>query len=340
MMTSLPPHVAAFLRERLPVERGASPHTSDAYAYALKLLFTFAAQRLKLAPCRLAVEHIDAPLVLAFLEHLEKSRKNNASTRNTRLAAVKSFVRFLEHRVPSALDQIRRVLAIPAKKTTTRVVPYLTIEEMLAVLNAPDPTKHFGIRDRAMLYLAFTAGLRVSEIVGLRVDDLAFQPRACIHVLGKGRRERTLTLWKDTASALRAWLALRGRPAIPEVFYNARREAMTRVGFAYLLAKYVRIAVARFPALKDKRVSPHVARHTAALIALQATGDLRRVSLLLGHASTTTTEIYTRVAPREKLDALEPVLPSSLRRGRFRPPDQLLEILKPPDRRCRPNHAE
>ena len=139
-MSALAPHVAAFLRERLPIERGASQHTSDNYAYALKLLFTFAAERSSVAPSQLQIEQLDAPLILAFLEQLEAKRGNQVSTRNTRLAAIKPFMRFIEYRVPSALDQIRRVLAIPLKKTSSRLVPHLTREEMLAVLNAPDPT--------------------------------------------------------------------------------------------------------------------------------------------------------------------------------------------------------
>jgi site-specific recombinase XerD len=283
-----------------------------------------------MAPSRLQVEHVDAPLVSAFLAGLEKMRNNGASTRNTRLAAIKSFMRFLEHRLPSALDQIRRILAIPFKKTASRPVPYLTPAEMRAVLRAPDPTTRSGIRDRAMLYLGFTAGLRVSEIVSIRVDDVTFQPRPFIYVRGKGRRERTLAVWKDAASALRSWLALRGKASVPELFFNARGEAMTRAGFAYLLAKYVAKAAEDQPTIKLKRVSPHVLRHTCAVIALLATRDLRRVSLLLGHASMTTTEIYTRIDPTEKLDAIEAVLPSSLRRGRFRPPDVLLELFKKP----------
>ena len=310
-MTALAPHVAAFLRERLPLERGASVHTCDNYAYALKLLVLFAAQKLKVRPSELEVEHLDARLVSPFLADLESRRKNEASTRNTRLAAIKSFMRFLEYRLPSALEQIRQVLAIPFKKTTSRLVAYLTQDEMHAVLGAPDPTTRYGIRDRAMLYLGFTAGLRVSEIVGLRVEDLSFRPRPAILVRGKGRRERTLVLWKETAAALRAWLAVRGEASVPEVFFNARGEVMTRADFAYLLDKYVSIAAARQPSLNAKRVSPHVLRHTCGVIALLATRDLRKVSLLLGHASMTTTEIYTRIDPKEKLEAIESTLPRS-----------------------------
>ena len=166
-MTPIAPHITAFLRERLPVERGASPHTCHSYAYAFQLLFTFAAQRLKVTPSALYLEQIDPELVLAFLGHLETVRGNSPSSRNTRLAAIKSFMHFLEHRVPSALDQIRQILAIPAKKTDTPLVCHLTLQEMKTLLDVPEPNTRNGIRDRAMLHLAFSAGLRVSELVGL-----------------------------------------------------------------------------------------------------------------------------------------------------------------------------
>ena len=210
-MTPLAPHLTAFLEQRLAVERGASPHTCDSYAYAFQLLLAYAADKLATAPSRLSIESLDAPLVLAFLEHLERERGNTAGSRNVRLAAIKSFMHFLEYRVPAALEQIRRVLAIPSKKTDSRLVATLTREQMQAVLDAPNPTTPDGTRDRAMLHLAFAAGLRVSELVGLRVDDLTFQPFGVIAVRGKGRRERTLPLWKETSTALRAWLAVRPR---------------------------------------------------------------------------------------------------------------------------------
>lgn len=329
-MTPIAPHIAAFLRERLPVERGVSEHTLDTYAYAFRLFFEFASQRRKTAPCALHLEDLDAPLVLAFLEHLEKVRGNTPATRNARLAAIKSFMRFVEHRVPSALEQIRRVLAIPTKKTDTRLVPHLSIEEMKAVLDAPDPRTRYGTRDRAMLYLCFVAGLRVSELVGLRLEEITLQPSPSIHIRGKGRRERALPLTRDAARALRSWLALRGNADVPEVFLNARGEPMSRSGFEYVLRKHVQHAWARCPSLARKRVSPHVLRHTCAMVTLQATGDLRKVSLWLGHASMQTTEMYTRADPSEKLDAMATVVPLALRRGRFRPPDRLMALLKPP----------
>lgn len=328
-MTLIAPHITAFLRERLPVARGASLHTCDSYAYAFCLLFEFASKRLKVAPSDLQLEQIDAPLVLAFLEHLETERGNGARSRNARLAAIKSFMRFVEHRVPSALEQVRRILAVPAKRADARLIAYLTRDETQAVLDTPDPTTRDGIRDRAMLHLAFAAGLRVSELVGLRLGDLLPQPRLCIRVWGKGRRERVLPLWKETASALRAWLAVRGEAPAPELFLNARGGPLNRAGFEYVLDKHVARAAVRCPTLKDKRVSPHVLRHTCAMTILQATGDVRKVALWLGHATVQTTEIYTRADPTEKLDAIESVLPPSLRRGRFRAPDRLIASLRP-----------
>jgi len=199
-MTTIAPHIAAFLRQRLTCE-----NTRAAYAYAFQLLFTFASKRLSVTPSDLQIESIDAPLVLAFLDHIQAERGNGARTRNTRLAAIRSFMRFVEHRVPAALDQIRRVLAIPMRRTDMRLVRHLSIAESRAVLDAPDPASRLGIRDRAMLYLGLTGGLRVSELVGLRLDAVRFEGRYVeIRVRGKGRKERALLLWKQVGDAIRA----------------------------------------------------------------------------------------------------------------------------------------
>jgi len=193
-MIPIASHITAFLREPLPVERMASPNTCDTYAYAFQLLFEFASTKLKVAPSDLCLEQLDAPLILAFLAHLENGRGCCPSSRNARLTAIKSFFRYVQYRVPSSLEQVRSVLAVPIKNTQSRLVSYLTVEEMKFLLNSPDPKTRDGIRDRGMLQLAFDAGLRVSELVHLRLDDVSFQPTAHILVRGKGRRERQMPM--------------------------------------------------------------------------------------------------------------------------------------------------
>jgi integrase/recombinase XerD len=326
-MTAIASHVTAFFQQRLTLECNASVNTCDSYAYAFKMLLEYASKRLRTAPSRLELEQIDAPLVVSFLNHLEGARSNGPSSRNVRLAAIKSFMRFMEYRVPSALEQIHRILAIPMKKADSRLVRHLSTEEIQALLDAPQPVHWAGIRDRAMLHLCFAAGLRVSELTGLRLEDLSLRPHPAIVVRGKGRRERCLPLWKQTAAALRAWLAVRGAVPVPELFVNARHEPLTRSGFEYVLEKHVRAASKRCPSLMTKRISPHVLRHSCALTILQATKDLRKVSLWLGHASMQTTEIYTRADPSIKLEALDAVTPPSLRSGRFRASDKLIASL-------------
>jgi site-specific recombinase XerD len=327
-MTPVAPHITFFLQQYLPVERGVSVNTCESYAYAFKLLFEYASNCLKITPSELHLEQLDAPLIVNFLNYLETERGNGPSSRNIRLAAIKSFLHFMEYRVPATLEQIRRILAIPAKKADTRLVRHLTVKEVQAILNAPDPANRTGIRDRSMLHLCFAGGLRVSELIGLQIDDLNLQPDASVLVHGKGRRERCLPLWKETASSLRAWLAVRGTVLVPELFLNARDLPMTRSGFEYILRKHVRTAANHCPSLLTKRVSPHVLRHTCALTVLQATNNLRKVSLWLGHANMQTTEMYTRADASVKLESLESVVPPKLRSGRFKATDKLIAALR------------
>ena len=313
-MTALALHLASFLREHLPKERRASQ------------LLGFAAARLKITPAKIEIERLDASLILTFLEHLEKKRGNSVRTRNARLAAINAFFRFLEYRVPSCLDQARRIHAIPMKKTDQALVGYLIRDELQALLDAPDPGTVSGIRDRAMLHLAFAAGMRVSELVGLRLDQID-RSLSTVHIIGKGRRERVLPLWKETATAVKAWLKVRPASNAPELFLNARGQAMTRSGFEYVLAKHVATASRAAPSIAGKSISPHVLRHTCAMHTLQATRDVRKVSLWLGHASLQSTEVYLRADPTEKLEALAAMAPPMLKPGRFRAPDKLMAML-------------
>lgn len=273
------------------------------------------------------MEQIDAELILAFLECLEVERGNGARSRNARLAAINAFFRFLQYRLPDCLDQAGRIDAIPMKKTDEALVTHLTRVEMKALLDAPDPRTRWGTRDRAMLHLAFAAGLRVSELVGLRLDQVDQRNWATIHVMGKGRRERVLPLWKQTANAIKAWIAIRPRTDEPEIFLNSVGRAMTRSGFEHILTKHVRSAGATQPSIVEKRVSPHVLRHTCAMHTLHATHDIRKVSLWLGHATLQSTEIYLRADPTGKLEDLAAMEPPPLRPGRFKEPDKVLAML-------------
>ena len=328
-MTDIAPHVTAWLRQRLPVERAASQHTCDTYAYAFQLLLRFASQKYSTTPSALQLEHIDAPLVLEFLEYLQRVRGNAPRTRNARLTAIRSFMHFVEYRAPYALEQINTVLAIPNQKTDIRLVDHLSAEQCQAILDNPAPGTRLGIRDRAMLHVTITAGLRVSELVGLRLADVSFESQYLnLHVYGKGRKNRLLTLWRPIAESVRAWLAVRGDAMVPEVFLNARGKAMTRAGFEYLLQKHATEASRRCPSLRDKRVAPHMLRHTCALNILQATGDIRKVALWLGHESIQTTEDYLRVDVTQRIGVLHTVTPPQLRPGKFRPPDKLIASLR------------
>jgi integrase/recombinase XerD len=327
-MTPIAPLITRFLREHMPRERGYSAHTCETYAHAFRLLFLFASERLRTPPSQLCLEQLDAALVLDFLTNLERARGNGAASRNARLAAIKTFMRYVEFQVPSVLAQVRQIHAIPEKRHDQRVVRHLTMPEIRAILNAPNVTTRLGIRDRAMLHLCFAGGLRVSELIGLALSNLSLQGTPSIRVVGKGRRERCLPLWKETARAVRAWLAVRGQVTMPELFVNGAGNAMTRAGFEYILHKHTRAAAACCPTLKDRSVSPHQLRHSCAVVMLQATRDIRKVALWLGHADIRTTEIYLRVDPSEKLEAIETVLPPALRRGRFKAPDALIASLQ------------
>ena len=311
-MTELAPPLAIFLREYLPRDRGTSRHTVGSYALCFKLLVVFAADKHGIRPCKLDIGHLDIATILEFLEHLERDRGNGVRTRNARLAAIKAFHRFLEFRYPGYLDLAAQVRAIPAKKGEVPLIGFLDREETRALLDAPDPGTVTGIRDRAMLCLTYNAGLRVSELVGLALEDLKMPTLDEVHIIGKGRRERILPLWKETRSALRDWLAIRPKNADRHLFLNAMGTGMTRRGFAKRLVLHAQTAAHRVPSITGKNVSPHLLRHACAIHTLEATGDVRKVSLWLGHSSIQTTEIYLRMDPTDKLDTLEKWRPPSL----------------------------
>ena len=327
-MAELAPPLAMFLREYLPRDRGTSRHTVESYALCFKLLVVFAADKHAIRPCTLEIGHLDIATLLEFLEHLERDRGNGVRTRNARLAAIKAFFRFLEFRHPGYLDLAAQVREVPAKKGEVPLIGSLDRAQTRALLDAPDPGTVAGTRDRAMLCLTYNAGLRVSELVGLALDDVKRPALDEVHIIGKGRRERILPLWKETRSALREWLALRPKSADRHLFLNAMGTGMTRRGFAKRLSLHAQTAAHSVPSITRKTVSPHLLRHACALHTLEATGDVRKVSLWLGHSSLQTTEMYLQADPTDKLDTLDKWRPPSLRKGMFKGvQDELLAML-------------
>ena len=317
-MTELALHISAFLRDYLPRDRRASRHTVESYVTSFQLLVCFAADRLGIRPCRLEIEQLTAPLILDFLNDLEHERGNSIGTRNVRLAAFKSFFRYLEHRVPSCLDLARQMHAIPSKRGDEPLVDYLDRDELQALLDAPDPTTRSGVRDRAMLHLAYAGGLRASELTGLVCRDLAQPHLDTVHVFGKGRRDRILPLWKETRSVLRQWLAIRPAGRDQNLFLNARANAMSRHGLRAPIGTPCRHRAAKGAVDDHETHLTHTLRHSRAMHTLEATGDIRKVSLGLGHQSIQSTEIYLRADPVEKLDILASGLPPGIRNGAFR----------------------
>ena len=328
-MTALADQLGAFLLKHLPNERGASRHTVDAYAYTFQLFVNFVATATKRRPHQLKIEDLSADRVLDFLDHVEEVRGNAIRTRNLRLAGIKSFFRFLEWRTPECLAQVKQIQAIPKKAHQKGHVDFLNREEIEAILDAPSRSSRWGLRDRAMLLLTYGAGLRVSESVNLDVKDINPPAFDQVHVLAKGRQLRNLPLWKETRAVYREWL--NARPAVddPALFVNARGSRMTRFGFGQRLAVHAKEAARQVPSLQSKKVTPHVLRHSCAMHTLEATGDIRRVALWLGHASLESTKIYLHVDPAEKMDILGATTPPSVKKGQFKGvSDRLLRVLR------------
>jgi site-specific recombinase XerD len=327
-MTALAPLLQAFFTDRLRRQQAASPHTIAAYRDAFRLLLHFAQGRLRTAASDLALTDLNAPLIGAFLDRLETERHNGARTRNARLAALRSFFRFLAPREPAHAALIQRVLAIPQKRCDRRVVNFLTRPEVNAVLARPDLTGWMGRRDHLLLVLAVETGLRVSEIVRLRVSDVVLGRSSYLRCFGKGRKERLTPLSRRTATRMRWWLQER-KAAPPDPVFPARHGgALSRDAVERLLKKHTAAATATCPALKSKTVSPHVLRHTAAVNLLQAGVDRSVIALILGHESVETTQMYLDADLATKERALARTAPVGAKPGRFRPSDTLLAFLQ------------
>ncbi|MFC1543939.1 tyrosine-type recombinase/integrase [Gemmatimonadota bacterium] len=327
-MSMLAPTLQAFFTERLVSQRRASPHTIAAYRDTMRLLVAFAAERLAKPPSELDISDIDAPLVGAFLDHLESKRGNVPRTRNARLAAIRSLYRYAALRHPEHAGTIERVLAIPPKRTESSLVTFLSEEEVEALLAAPDRSTWAGRRDHAMLLLAAQTGLRASELTGLRSQDLHLGRGAHVSCRGKGRKLPITPLVGLTVAVLRTWLDERGRDPDGPLFPSRTGAHLSRDALEQRLVKHTAKASDACLSLRRKKVTPHVLRHTAAMRLLQAGIDTSVIALWLGHEHVETTQIYLHADLALKKKALARTTPPHAKPGRYRPPDPLLAFLQ------------
>jgi integrase/recombinase XerD len=325
--STFPALLQDFFCRRLVAERRASACTVASYRDTFQLLLQFAEKRTGRSPSALTMADLDAPFVLAFLDHLETERANSARTRNSRLAAIRSFMRYVSLRDPASLAITQRVLAIPRKRFDVPVLGFLSRDEIKAILDAPSAITWSGRRDRILLATLYNTGTRVSEIVGLRLPDLLLELQPAVHLRGKGRKDRVVPLWKSTAAELRRWIARLDRGADVPVFSNRAGKPLSRSGVEHRLRLAVATAAKRCLSLAGRRISPHTIRHTTAMHMLQSGVDLAVIALWLGHESPTTTHLYVEADLAMKAAALEKVADPSSGRLRFRASDRLIAFL-------------
>lgn len=325
---SFPALLQRFFTQRLLQQRRASPHTIASYRDSFRMLLRFAQARLGKAPSQLAFEQVDAPLIGAFLGEQQNTRGIAARSRNLRLTAIRSFFRFAAFEVPTHAQQIQRVLAIPSQRFSRAQVGFLTHPEVQALLDAPDRQTWSGRRDHAFLLLAVQTGLRLSELTGLRREALALDTGAHVRVLGKGRKERVTPLSKNTVNVLRAWVREIPGQGQAIVFPSARGHPLSADGVQYLLTKHATSASKTCASLRNRRITPHMLRHTMAMELLQAGMDRALIALWLGHESVETTQIYLEANLAMKEQALAKTALPETKPGRYRPDDNLLAFLK------------
>lgn len=321
------PHLQAFFAEHLGQHKRASPQTIHSYRDTFRLLLGFMKERTGTAPAALRLETLNADAVLAFLDHLESQRGCSVRSRNQRLASIRSFFRLVALRAPESVGLAAQILAIPVKRADRKLVGYLSRDEMVALLAAPDRAVWSGRRDHALLLTLYNSGARVSEIIALRRDQVRVGTGPHLELQGKGRKERVVPLWTETARILQAWFRELGDRVDAVVFPNARGQPLSRDGVDYLLRRAVSSAAQSCPSLKTKRVSPHVLRHTTAMHLLQAGVDVAVIALWLGHESIETTHVYVEADLATKERALEKLEPVDTRFARYRADDALLDFL-------------
>lgn len=322
------PLLQQFFADRLISQQHASSCTVAAYRDCFRLLLTYAARKLHRQPASLALQDLHAPLILQFLDHLEKERKNSIRSRNARFAAIRSFMHYAEHKEPAALSVIKSVLAIPMKRFDRPLVGFATPEEIEAIIEGPDIGTWTGRRDRVMLATLYNTGARVSELIGLRVGDLILQSSPAVRILGKGRKERTVPIWAKTATQLRRWIREQQATREQPLFPNSSGGTLSRTTVSERLQLAVQRAGAVHPEILKRQISPHVLRHSIAMHMLKAGVDITVIALWLGHESPSTTHMYVEADLAMKERALRSIQAPKTSATRYRPPDRVLRFLE------------
>jgi integrase/recombinase XerD len=326
-MNTLPSLLQGFFTDRLVRQRRASPHTIAAYRDTLKLLLGFAAQTVGKQPAAVDLCDLDAVLIGAFLTHLETVRGNSVRTRNARLAAICSLFRYAALHAPDHAAQIERVLAIPTKRTDRAIIGFLTRQQTDALLAAPDRTTKLGRRDYTLILLAAQTGLRVSELTGLRVQDVYLAAGPHVRCHGKGRKDSVTPLTKTTVAAIRDWLTEHGHQPDQPLFSTGRGAPLGRDAVRRLVSKHAATAALSCPSMVGLTVTPHTLRHTAAMELLRKGVDTTVISLFLGHEQVDTTTIYLNADLTLKQAAIDRVTPPTTAPGRYHPPDAVMAFL-------------
>jgi integrase/recombinase XerD len=327
-MSALAPSLQAYFTDRLIGQRQASPNTIAAYRDTFRLLLAFAAQRTGTPPSQLDIATLDAPLIAAFLAHLQTERGNSTQTRNNRLAAIHSLFAYLALQHPEHAASIQRVLAIPPKRTERNLLTYLTEPEVDALLGACDKTTWTGRRDHAMFALTIQTGLRISELAALTCKDVTLTTGANVHTVGKGRKQRRTPLTLATRTLLKAWLAERAGAPNEPLFPTTTGKHLSRDAIERRLAIRLKAAAAGCPGITAKHITMHTLRHTAAMRLLLAGNDITVIALWLGHEQITTTQIYLHADMTHKQQAIDRTRPLTTKPGRYQPPDTLLAFLE------------
>lgn len=327
-LQSFPTLLQKFFVQRLLQQRHASPRTVAAYRDTFRLLLTFAQGRLHKRPSDIGIEDLNALLILEFLNYLEQGRHNCIRSRNARFAAIRSFMEYVSLEEPSVLALTQRVLAIPMKRFEQPLVGFLSREHVEAILAAPDANTWAGQRDQVMLSTLYNTGARVSELIGMRVSDLSLEQTSWVLIHGKGRKERSVPLWPDTAKELKRWLRQYPRDLAQPLFPNRFGMPLTRIGLTDRLKLAAQGAAHQFPELARRRIFPHIFRHSLAMHMLQAGVDINVIALWLGHESPLTTHRYVEADLEMKDRALKAIQPPSHAPLRYQPKDDVLRFLQ------------